>query len=84
MDYELCRCQSSLQDEEHVGRLLSAVIPENVFTIRNMLIDDICCPYEMIQREISIGSAAYLKLFMKNCLRKIKFCFVSPHDLTEN
>ena len=38
------RGQSSLLDEEHTWIPLSAVIPENVLVIRNMLVDDNCCP----------------------------------------
>ncbi|GFX34698.1 uncharacterized protein TNCV_2514141 [Trichonephila clavipes] len=39
---------NSLQHEEHTGRSRSAVIPDNVFAIRKMLMDDNHCTYQMI------------------------------------
>ncbi|GFS52460.1 hypothetical protein TNCV_4851371 [Trichonephila clavipes] len=42
---EPCRCCNSLQDEEHTGRLSSAVITDNMSTIRKMLADDNRCIY---------------------------------------
>ncbi|GFU88133.1 histone-lysine N-methyltransferase SETMAR [Trichonephila clavipes] len=55
---------NSLQDEEHTGRPRSAVILDNVFTIRKMLIDDNRCSYQMIQEKLSIGSVVIHKIIM--------------------
>ncbi|XP_035226618.1 protein GVQW3-like [Stegodyphus dumicola] len=58
---EFHRGRNSLQDEEHTGRPLSAVILDNVSAIRKMLIDDNRCTYQMIQKELNTGSAAIYK-----------------------
>ncbi|PRD19098.1 UNVERIFIED_CONTAM: hypothetical protein NCL1_58453 [Trichonephila clavipes] len=57
------------KDEEYTGRPRSAVIPDNVSAIRKILMGDNCCTYQMIQKELNIGSTQpYTKLFMKNCI----------------
>ena len=58
---ELGRGRSSVLDEEHTMRPLSLVIPENVLTIRKMLIDDNRCTYQMTQKELYMESAAIYK-----------------------
>ena len=59
---EFCRGCNSLQDEEDTWRLLSAVILDNGPAIWKMLMHDNHCIYQMIQKELSIGSKAIYKI----------------------
>ncbi|GFX84550.1 uncharacterized protein TNCV_560651 [Trichonephila clavipes] len=52
---EFCRGRNSFQ-EEHAGRPPSR-IPDNVSAIRKMLMDNNHGTYQMIQKELNIGSA---------------------------
>ena len=45
---------SSLPDEEHTGRPLSAAVLENVSAIQKMLIGDNLFTYRMIQKEFNV------------------------------
>ncbi|GFU90270.1 uncharacterized protein TNCV_1853031 [Trichonephila clavipes] len=63
---EFCRGRNSFQDEEHTGRTRSAVIPDNVYALRKMLMDDNRCTYQMIQKDDTLDPQPYTKLFMKN------------------
>ncbi|GFU78507.1 histone-lysine N-methyltransferase SETMAR [Trichonephila clavipes] len=55
---KFCRSRNSLQNEDNTRRPWSAVILDNVSAIRKMLMDDNHCTYQMIQKELNIGSAA--------------------------
>ena len=46
---KFCRESNSLQDEEHTGRPLSPIIPDNLFAIQKILLDGNRCPYQVIQ-----------------------------------
>ena len=59
---EFSRGCNFLQDEEHTGRPPSAVVPDNVSDIRKMLMDDNRCTYQIIQKELGIGSATIHKI----------------------
>ena len=59
---EFSRSRNFLQDEEHTGRLPSAVVPDNVSAIRKMLMDGNCCTPQIIQKELDIESAATHKI----------------------
>ena len=48
----------SLLDEEHTGKPLSAVIPENVLAIWKMLINDNQCTNQMLHKEFNNGPMA--------------------------
>ncbi|PRD25475.1 UNVERIFIED_CONTAM: hypothetical protein NCL1_40819 [Trichonephila clavipes] len=69
--------RNSLQDVEHTGRSRSAVISDNVSTIRKMLMNDNRCTYQMIQKELNIGSAAMHKIIYEEL-------HIVPHNLTEH
>ncbi|GFS59888.1 histone-lysine N-methyltransferase SETMAR [Trichonephila clavipes] len=59
---EFYRGRNSLQGEEHTRRPRLTVIPDNVFTIRKMLMNDNRRTYQMIQKELNIRSAAIHKI----------------------
>lgn len=81
---EFSRGRNFLQDEEHTGRPPSAVIPDNVSAIRKMLMDDNRCTYQMIQKELNIGSAAIHKIIHEELhMKKVVSRWV-PHNLTEH
>ena len=82
---EFRKGQSSLLDEEYIGRFMSAIIPENVSAIRNVLIDDNRFTFQMIQKKLYIGSAAMHKIIHEGLNMKKKLaCRWVPHDLTEH
>ncbi|GFV37450.1 uncharacterized protein TNCV_1157131 [Trichonephila clavipes] len=58
---EFYRGRNSVQ-EEHRERPRVAVIPDNFSAIRKMLMDDNRCTYQMIEKELNIGSAAIHKI----------------------
>ncbi|GFW75263.1 uncharacterized protein TNCV_4189181 [Trichonephila clavipes] len=74
---------NSLQDEEHTRRPRSAVIPDNVSAIRKMFTDDNRYTYQMIQKEINIGSAAMHKIIHEELRMKKEVCRWVPYNLTE-
>ncbi|GFT18417.1 histone-lysine N-methyltransferase SETMAR [Trichonephila clavipes] len=81
---KFCSGRYSLQNEEHTGRPRSVVIPDNVSTIRKILMDDNCCTYQMLQKELNIGSSAMYKIIREE-LHMIKVvCRWVPHNLTEH
>ena len=78
------RDRNFLQDEEHTGRPPSAVVPDNVFAKQKMLMDDNRCIYQIIQKELDIGSAAIHKNIHEELHLKKVFCRWVPHNLTEH
>ena len=60
---EFCRDQSSFLDEEHIRKLLLTIVAETVSAIWKILINDNCCTYQIIQKNLQL----YIKLFMENC-----------------
>ncbi|GFU85290.1 histone-lysine N-methyltransferase SETMAR [Trichonephila clavipes] len=76
---EFCSGRNFLQDEEHAGRPRSPLIPDNVSTVQ---MDDNRCTYQMILRELNIGSAAIHKIIHEELhTKKVVFRWV-PHILT--
>ena len=59
---EFSRGRNFLQDEEHTGRPQSEVVPDNVCVTRKMLMDDNRCIYQIMQKELYIGSSAMHKV----------------------
>ncbi|GFU20715.1 histone-lysine N-methyltransferase SETMAR [Trichonephila clavipes] len=80
---EFCSGNNSLQDEEHTGRPRPAIIPDNVSSIRKMLMDDNRCTYQLIQKELNFGSAAIYKIIREELHMKKVVCLSVPHNLTE-
>ncbi|XP_015920768.1 histone-lysine N-methyltransferase SETMAR-like [Parasteatoda tepidariorum] len=81
---EFSRDRNFLQDEEHAGRPPSVVIPDNASAIRKLLKDGNRCTYQIIQKELNIGSAAILKMIHEELqMKKVVWRWV-PHNLTEH
>ncbi|GFV51135.1 histone-lysine N-methyltransferase SETMAR [Trichonephila clavipes] len=77
-----CSGHNSLQDEEPTERPRSAVIPDDVFSIQKMFMNDKCCTYQIMQKELNFGSAAMCKIIQEELhMRKIVCCWV-PHNLS--
>ncbi|GFX06499.1 uncharacterized protein TNCV_3017331 [Trichonephila clavipes] len=71
-------------DEEHAGMPRMAVIPDNVTTIRKMLMYNKRCTYQMVQKKLKIGSEAIHKLIHDELyMKKVSYRWV-PHNLTSS
>ena len=81
---EFNRGRNFLQDEEYTGRPPSAVVPVNVSALRKMLMDDNRSTYQIIQKELDIGSAAVHKIIHEELHVKKVVCRWVPHNLTEH
>ncbi|GFV05056.1 transposable element Tc1 transposase [Trichonephila clavipes] len=79
---EFCSGNNSLQDKEHAGRPWPAVIPDNVSAIGKMLMDGNCCTYQMIQKELNLGSTAIYKIIHEELHIKKVVCLWVPHNLS--
>ncbi|GFV94399.1 histone-lysine N-methyltransferase SETMAR [Trichonephila clavipes] len=80
---EFFRGRNSLQDEERIGKLRSAVISDNVSSIRKMLMNDNRCTNQKIQKKLSIGSAAIRTIIHEELHMKKVVCRWVTHNLIE-
>ena len=80
---EFHKGQSSLLNDEYTGWPLSTVNPEKVLAIQGMLFDDNRCIYQVIRKELNIGSNATHKIIHKELYMKKLVHRWAAHDLTE-
>ena len=80
---EFNRSRDHFEDEPRVGRPSSAVTPENIEAVRQLIKDDPHITYQQIQDTLQNGSAATKSIFHDYLSLGKVTCRWVPHFLTE-